>query len=536
MKLSHRILGCTLASLLALTALAACGGSVSDTSSDGSPVSQGDSASGGDSSGSPAVNPELDFSKDEEITITVMTNDYISEPISGDQLVLKELGKRTKVKINFQVVPSADYLSKLNTTIVSNRLPDFVNILSPDTVSKYLADGILVRLNDLLDKYGKSIKKKIAEIPGMEKNLKDDNGNIWYLPRIDTSGLNTMYIINKKFLDQCKLDVPTTIDEFYNCLKAFKALGNDIIPLGAGFATSLEMPIFNAFRTSYGDRWLYLDGKYVYTPYEHADRVKAALQFLNKCYSEGLIDREYYALSNDDAYAKMCSGKLGVFNCWQDGVPGWMEGNEDNPELSYVPLYPLSSEYGQGIAGRRSPLSGYYSISSKSKYADRIVRMVNYMLTDEGMELMNWGIKGQTYVVNDDGTKSYTDMIMKYDNNDPVNGRRHYGMDHVNFINCMDLDSWAQTVDDPLPEIMKNMQKYYLPDQPVLVLSAKEGDRFAQIMADVDKYVTTCYQQFIVGQLNFTSDWDNFQKQMKNMGVEEAIKIRKTAFDRWLKR
>lgn len=522
MKFYKRFFCCFMAVLLAAATLASCK-SDKDT----------DSQSSGISGGEAIKDAELDFSNDKEITVTVLTNDYVSEPISGDQLILKELSKRTKVNFEFQVVPSADYTTKLNTLIFSGRMPDFVNVVSPDLVSNYFGDGVFTRLNELIDTCGKSLKKCIDKIEGMDKNLKDNDGNIWFLPRIDTSGLNTMYIINKKFLDQCKLSVPTTTDELYNCLKAFKSLGNNVIPLGAGYATSLEMPIFNAFGTSYSTRWLYIDNEYLYVPYEHGDRVKAALMFLNKCYSEGLIDKEYYALSNDDAFTKMESGNLGVFNCWQDGVPGWMEGNEDNPGLSYVPLYPLSSEFGQGITSRRSPLSGYYAISSNSKYADRIVKTVNYMCTDEGIDLMNWGIKGDTYTVDSDGNKKFTDKIMKYDNNDPVNGRRHYGMDQVNFINFMDIMSWAQTVEDPLPEVMKNLEKYYIPDQPNIILSSKDSDKVAQIMADVDKYVTTCYQQFICGQLNFTSDWENFRYQMKKMGVEEAISIKREAFKKW---
>ena len=97
----------------------------------------------------------------------------------------------------------------------------------------------------------------------------------------------------------------------------------------------------------------------------------------------------------------------------------------------------------------------------------------------------------------------------------------------------MDIMSWAQTVEDPLPEVMKNLEKYYIPDQPNIILSSKDSDKVAQIMADVDKYVTTCYQQFICGQLNFTSDWENFRYQMKKMGVEEAISIKREAFKKW---
>ncbi len=481
------------------------------------------------------VNQELDFSKDEPITITFMTNDFVQAPINAKQPVLAELAKRTKVTIDYQVIPSADYASKLTLYMGSGKLPDLVNVVTPDNVSKYLADNVFAVLNNSVNAYGKSFLKELDTISGALKNLKDDNGNLYFLPRIDTCGLSTQMIINNAFLKKLGLPVPTTVDEFYTTMKAFKTLGSDVIPLGSGFATSLETPIFNAFGTSYNIRWYYNDGQYYYAPYMQQKQVKSALMLLAKMYSEGLIDKEYYAMSNDDALSKMQSGKLGAFNSWQDGIPAWTAGNKDNPDLDYLPVYPLSSSYGQGIMGRREPLAGYYAISSKSKYTDRIVKMYNYMCTDEGKELMNWGIKGETYTIDEKGEKAYTDIIMKHVEG-PITGRRYLGIDHVNFPNIMDLNSWEKTVEDPLPSIMEKCKPYYIDSQPNLISTAEQSNRLAQIMTDIDKLVTTSYQQFICNQLNFNEDWDNFIKQMEQMKIQEAIDLKMKVFEKWKNR
>ena len=54
-----------------------------------------------------------------------------------------------------------------------------------------------------------------------------------------------------------------------------------------------------------------------------------------------------------------------------------------------------------------------WSISSQCKDPVTVIKFMDFFFTEEGSDLMNWGIEGETYVVNADGTKSYTDTVMK---------------------------------------------------------------------------------------------------------------------------
>ncbi len=474
---------------------------------------------------------ETDFSDCEEITITIMTMDYQYAPLNSDQLILQELSRRTKVNFEFQVIPAGDYATKLNTMLMTGNLPDLVNVQGVDSVSAYLDEGIVMNLTDYMETLAPSLMKYIESVDPNAKNLKDDDGNIWFVPKIDTSALNTMLVINQDMLDQVGMDVPTTVEEFYDVLTAFKGLGNDVIPLGAGISPFI--PIANAFGTTYGERWVRLDGEYIYTPYQQQEQVKDMLMYLNKLYTEGLLDKQFLTRTYQDAVALQQAGKVGVFNCWQDEINMWAA---ETSEYNYVPLYPMSSEYGQGIAGFRDPYLYYYCISADSPYADRIIRMLNYMCTEEGMELMNWGIEGVTFYKDEDGNRHYMEEITSWENNGAVEGRRQFGIDLITFPNYMDYDSWVESVDKNLPAIMEEQSKYYYEVQPNLILKEDEAERYAEIMTDVEKLASTSYTKFIVGQLNFESDWDSFIDQMETLGIEEAIEICQGAYERWLAR
>ena len=42
-----------------------------------------------------------------------------------------------------------------------------------------------------------------------------------------------------------------------------------------------------------------------------------------------------------------------------------------------------------------------------------MIKFMDYFFTEEGDALMNWGIEGDTYTVNADGTRQFTDKVLK---------------------------------------------------------------------------------------------------------------------------
>ena len=107
--------------------------------------------------------------------------------------------------------------------------------------------------------------------------------------------------INKKWLDKLGLEMPTTTDEFYQVLKAFKngdPNGNgkaDEIPFS--FLGNYANVDINSLFGSWGvidrpEHVMIKDGEVLFTPAE--DGYKQGLVFFRKLYAEGLIDGEAF--------------------------------------------------------------------------------------------------------------------------------------------------------------------------------------------------------------------------------------------------
>lgn len=94
----------------------------------------------------------------------------------------------------------------------------------PGGPEKAITDKVILPLNDLIDKSAPNLKKLLQQDKELDKMIKTDNGTYYAFPMIrpDNGLVFRGPMIRKDWLDELNLQVPTTIDEWYTVLKAFK--------------------------------------------------------------------------------------------------------------------------------------------------------------------------------------------------------------------------------------------------------------------------------------------------------------------------
>lgn len=211
--------------------------------------------------------------------------------------VTQEYEKMSGVHINWEVVigDASQRAQKLNLKLTSGQYPD---VFSKCTLSRsqqvmYGTQGIFLPLNDLIDEYTVHIKKMFEEVPTALDEITTPDGNIYGLPEVSLfvhgTTPNKMWI-NQTWLDKLGLDMPTTTDEYYDVLKAFKEKdpnGNgqaDEIPLvSQGLDIAFLMNSFIYFDATY----TMMDGDTV-TFVGDKDAYKEGLKYLKKLVDDGL--------------------------------------------------------------------------------------------------------------------------------------------------------------------------------------------------------------------------------------------------------
>lgn len=262
--------------------------------------------------------------------------------------VLNKLQEDAGIKINWNVM--SDSLSEqVNVRIAGGELPDaFMGVgFNNYDLTNYGSDGTFIDLTPYLtEEYMPNLAKILEENPDIKSAITMSDGCIYGLPageKMGTAGIGaendySIYtipqfsMINKAWLDDLGLAVPTTLDELHDALVAFKEndmsakyYGNDAgstIPMSTGFDQWCWGQ--NIFYAGFGftnwpndvinDLVLNPDGKVDFVC--ASDNYRKALTYFHDWYAEGLMDQEMFSQSDTQLISKCSQGYVGVSTWW----------------------------------------------------------------------------------------------------------------------------------------------------------------------------------------------------------------------------
>ena len=488
---------------------------------------------------------------DEPVTFTYWvpfggTAKEIIPDLSQNEVYL-ELAKLTNVKIEFIHPPEGQETEHFNLMISSGDLPDIIEQGEryKGGIDKAIADGIFIRLNELVDKYAPNFKKVIESNEELKKQVYSDEGNLLGFGMITSDVPGTSLepteenpwcgpFIRKDWLDELGMEIPTTIDEWYTALKAFKEQKNAEVPMIWNNAIGME-PSTGAFVSAFdiGPNFYIKDGEIKYGPIEPG--FKEYLQLVNKWYQEGLIDKDFPTRDSKSIDALVMSGKVGAK--LQDGTALILKGRAVGIEFAGAP-YPKRDENSEIHWRYKNNIcrANYGVITTKCKNPEVAVKWFDYHYTEEGFRLFNFGVEGKSHTGIDKlGRPQYVEYISKnnYQDFDRYNSvfRLHNGP----YLKS-DLRSnprrWMEDLENYRNVWDKQPADYVLPP---ITLTAEEGAEYAKIMSDIESYRNEMMLKFIMGQEPLDK-FDEYVNNIKSMNIDRVIEIYKTALDRYNKR
>jgi len=139
-----------------------------------------------------------------------------------DNKFTKFLEKQTGIKVEWDLVPTAEKTAKLNLMLATGQnLPDvFVGGMDSSTMVAYGGQGAFVPLNDYIDKASKWFKEVLQVHPELLKMMTGPDGKIYSLPQISETEPNQMSSrmwINQPWLTKLGLAMPTTTENSATC-------------------------------------------------------------------------------------------------------------------------------------------------------------------------------------------------------------------------------------------------------------------------------------------------------------------------------
>lgn len=263
-------------------------------------------------------------------------------------VVLNELAENAGITIEWDTM-SDSLAEQVNIRIAGEQLPDaFQGVgFSNYDISTYGADGVFIDLTPYINAdVMPNLTKILEEHPDIRSAITMSDGKIYGLPaaeQMGTAGIGleedySIYtvpqfgMINKAWLDELGLPVPTTLEELHTALVAFKE--NDMSATYYGNAPGSTIPMStgfdqwcwgqNVFYAGFGftnwpndvcnDLVLNDDGTVEFVSVR--DGYRDAVTYFHDWYAEGLMDIEMFSQSTSQLIAKCSQGQVGVATWW----------------------------------------------------------------------------------------------------------------------------------------------------------------------------------------------------------------------------
>lgn len=223
---------CSILAVLSIL-MAACAPQAPAGGSEAAPAAAAPAASG------VAVAPAGEFPiVSEPLTIQAFICPNSAVKDYNDNEYTRWLSGLTNINLELDIPPVPDAQQKLNLMLASGDLPEVIigcNIRL-DQMQILANQGLVLPLNDYIDKYGVEFKKVYEAYPQIEDLITLLDGKIYGLPHVNDCyhcSMSQKMWVYQPWLDKLGLAVPTTTEEFYQMLKAFKEQD----PNGNGEAT-----------------------------------------------------------------------------------------------------------------------------------------------------------------------------------------------------------------------------------------------------------------------------------------------------------
>lgn len=477
----------------------------------------------------------------EPVTLTIAKERHMLDTTKSynEKASFKNITEETGLTLEFVELAAGTAAEKVPLMLAGGDMPDvFWALLSDAQILQNTTQ--LVPLEGMLEDFAPNSLKTYEELGTDWRTIAiaPDDHMYGMLSRYESLYENTgdgIQIINKKWLEAVNKEVPTTLDEYYEVLKAFKEQD----PNGNGQAD--EIPYCFAedmwcasitndigmwgIGNGYGDtnsNFHIRDGKVSGTV--NTPEYREYLEFFHKLYAEGLIDAEGFSQNTEVFSNKIKNNQVGTYYSWTA-----LEYLSSEQEKDWVVLPTIAAKEGvqpvaNGEIDRSTINKNGWVITTQCEHPEAALRLWDYLARDaESKMTVAMGEKGTLwdeypeggyyFVVPENTTPEFTFEHMKYTygtvNNHPLVTKAETPKNDGEISPAAALrDQMVAAVDkDYVPKSGQLPQSYVSPEAI---------DERAFIETDLKSYIKQFRSQAIMDGFDDAA-WDAYCKRLDDL-------------------
>ena len=493
---------------------------------------------------------DVSFPLEETVTLKMLTHaPAISEQDPSKRAIFQRLEEETNVKIDWTCYVDDQFGDKKNLALSKKEtLPDLVFDADMSTYDllRYAKQGVIIPVEDLIDKYMPNLSEILEKKPDYRKMITAPDGHIYSFPWLEELGTGKEAIqavsdipyINKKWLEQLGLEIPNTIEELESVLKAFKENIPDSIPMSFILNNGSEDPCALLGAFGYGDNGDHYivtnDKEVIYSTVQEG--YKEGVEWLHSLQEAGLIDAEAFTQDWSTYVNKGKNDKYGLFFSWDSA--NIVSNFED-----YVPLPALSRQGGEKNVTRWNSYGvqiGRSVITTANKNLELTAKWVDKLYEPLQSIQDNWGTYGEEnkqniFELKEEGTLAHLDL----EGNSPWETRANQYVGGPLAILDEYYGVYTTCPEDAqirLDVLHSNYVDYMEADYtyPLVFMSIEDTELLTQYETAIRGYTDRKRAEWILNG-GIEEEWNAYLEEMEKLGLSKALEIKQKYFDEYYK-
>lgn len=334
------------------------------------------------------------------------TGDAAAAAIQEGDRIIEAINEKLGIDLKVEIVPEGN-VEKVNVAMASGDFPDVVTgSYGTSATQQWIDDGMVIPLNDYFDKLG-NMKKWLEE----DYSWTAIDGKYYGIPFITQyNAANTLIVMRQDWLENLGLSYPTTLEEMKDVMVAFTQDDPDGNGKDDTYGFTAEKPggntpfdwAFYAYGRKYAD--YALDENDQVIPVFEDPSFIPGMAYIKELWDLKVIDPELMLNDMAKKEEKFYQGKAG--SMWAP-----LFRNISRHENSVKELYPdatltygLAPKGPDGSSGMSPQGKGgmMTCITTACKNQEKAAEFVDFMISEEGNNLLRLGIEGIHYTKDGD--------------------------------------------------------------------------------------------------------------------------------------
>ena len=404
---------------------------------------------------------------------------------------------------------------------------------------KAIEDDFVLDIAELCEEFAPCYMSVVNSDDAHRKTVYDDDGHIGaFYGFNDVVFAQNGAIIRQDWLDDLGLETPETLSDWHDVLTAFKVNYDISDPLFLTASGQNQNNIVGCFGTAGLSNLYHEDG--VVKSGLLDDELKEYLAMIRDWYNEGLINSDFYTRSEEirdsGVEQAVLNGQCGIFYSPANTIVDYVSQNVDPNAVLVGLAEPTADDGTPNTFGSYPSYQGdnCISITTACTEPELCVQMLDYLFSDEGRLLCNYGLEGEAFEYDENGDPQWTDLIINNQEGIPVEQWCRVKYTLLDMPSVFHIErTWASYNEDQIDSQLNKWLFPYDNTLPSLSLTTEENEIYNLYITDISTYVEETIVRFIIGDMDLDTQWSEFTSTIESLHIQDCIDAYQSAFDRY---